>query len=76
MILIFTIPGSPSVAIVSRYNSVIGSGFMPAIITGFKFALVFLIFVSGPAYAKSASETAKEFYDLLKQKNYSAAAVY
>jgi hypothetical protein len=49
---------------------------MPFIINGFKLALVLLIFTSGSAYAKSASETAKEFFDLLKKENYRAAAGY
>lgn len=49
---------------------------MPVIINRFKLLFVILIFASGSAYAKSASETAKEFYDLLKQKNYNAAAGY
>lgn len=45
-------------------------------INAFKLVLVLLIFTSCSAYAKSASETAKEFYDLLKKENYSAAAGY
>ena len=49
---------------------------MPATINCLKFALVLLLFTSGSAYAKSAHETAKSFYDLLKQKNYSTAAGY
>ena len=41
-----------------------------------KLVFVLLVFATAPAYAKSASETAKEFYNLLKQNNYSAAAEY
>jgi hypothetical protein len=54
----------------------IGPELMPVIINCFRVASVLLIFSSAPASAKSASETAKEFYDLLKQKNYSVAAGY
>jgi hypothetical protein len=53
-----------------------GSEYMPFLINVFKLALVLLIFMSDSAYAKSVSETAKEFYDLLKKENYSAAAEY
>jgi hypothetical protein len=49
---------------------------MSVITNSLKLMLVLLVFASAPAYAKSAYETAKEFYDLLKQKNYSAAAGY
>jgi hypothetical protein len=49
---------------------------MSVITDSFKLVFVLLLFASGPAYAKSATETAKDFYDVLKQKNYSAAARY
>ena len=53
-----------------------GSGFIPAIMNFFRFVPVFLMIACGPAFGKSASDTAKDFYDFLKQGNYSAAAKY
>jgi hypothetical protein len=49
---------------------------MSVITNSLKLVFVLLVFATAPAYAKSASETAKEFYNLLKQNNYSAAAEY
>lgn len=40
------------------------------------FVFTFLITVSGLASAQSGSETAKDYYSLLKQKNYNSAAGY
>lgn len=53
-----------------------GSKCMSKIMTISKIALVILFFANGAANAKSASEAAKEYYTLLKQKNYRAVAGY
>lgn len=41
-----------------------------------KVALLLLIFSNTSAYAKNATETAVDYFDMLKKKNYSAAATY
>ena len=41
-----------------------------------KFITIFFISMSASAIEKSASDTARDFYDLLKHENYSAAARY
>lgn len=41
-----------------------------------KFIAIFFLSMNCLAIEKSASDTAREFYDLLKQENYSTAATY
>jgi hypothetical protein len=41
-----------------------------------RFITIFLISLSAQATEKSASDTGRDFYNLLKQENYSAAATY
>lgn len=40
------------------------------------FIIIFFIYASAQAIEKSASDTAQDFYNLLKHENYSAAATY
>lgn len=41
-----------------------------------KFALIFLLFLVSSVYAKTATETAADYFNVLKQKNYTAAVKY